>query len=76
MSAHGKSFISLSPRPLLKKEKTRDRMLGYVTPYLGIVPCPPGLSGFSKNIGGWETIFRDTQRERNNFAMSQEYPNH
>ena len=75
MSLTGRVFF-LSPRPLLKKEKIRDRMLSYLTLYLGIVPCLQGLSRFSKHIGGWERIFRNTQRERNNFAMSQEYPSH
>ena len=50
MSLTGRVFF-LSPRPLLKKEKTRDRMLSYLTLYLGIVPCLQGLSRFSKHIG-------------------------
>ena len=56
MSLTGRVFF-LSPRPLLKKEKTRDRMLSYLTLYLGIVPCLQGLSRFSKHIGGGKEFF-------------------
>ena len=63
---HGKSFLPSSRAHSLKiKEKTPDPRLGYLTLYLGIVACPQGLSRFSKKY--WEeTVFRDTQREKNN----------
>ena len=64
--SHGKSFLPSSRAHSLKiKEKTPDPRLGYLTPYLGIVACPQGLSRFSKKYWG-ETVFRDTQREKNN----------
>ena len=63
---HGKSFLPSSRAHSLKiKEKTPDPRLGYLTLYLGIVACPQRLSRFSKKYWG-ETVFRDTQREKNN----------